>query len=271
MSSWNHQAFRLPDHVVDRNDRFGVECRAAAKCTDPATHETTYDYTTGRCGRVSDSSKQVCQGHAERFAAKHQVEIQPPRPPAQSAVAAAFAGLTPGVPDRVRVHRTRSLQWYLERRSPRSGPLSVWSSWLGGVPRDGDLDQAISEAELDLAITAMVPTGPWQRGELEAAVEVVEAWRHDDWFFHSWDLAIACDPEGMWRLTRTLDKRFKPIVDNLGNHNMSLERAIKVADELLADGRWLTFGSQWSTFDDGTAEMGAWHPDQAFPERWRSE
>jgi hypothetical protein len=267
MASFNHRVFRLPDKTIDYNDRFGGTCRATRKCEVLATHLTEYDYVTGRSGRVSDSGKQVCQPHAEKFATKHGVTIEPPRASAPSVMDAAVATMTPGPPKQVRVHRTRSSHWYLERRG---GLLAVWSRWLSGTSPDADLDVALVEAERDLANDYTVPAGPWQRDGLEAKVEVIPVWRHDDWFFTSWTLTVACDEEGMWRLTRVLDGRFKAITDRLGRHNMSLDRALKVADELLADEQWVMFGGQWSTFDDNTAEQGAWHPDQAHPERWRA-
>jgi hypothetical protein len=45
------------------------------KCRERATCETQYSYVTGRTGRVSWAAKVVCTGHAEKFAAKHGVEI----------------------------------------------------------------------------------------------------------------------------------------------------------------------------------------------------
>lgn len=269
MASFNHRVCQLPGKTIDYNDRFGVVCRASKKCVELATHLIEYDYVTGRSGRISDAGKQVCQTHAERFATKYSVTMGAPHAPAPSAVAAAMTAMTPGPPKWVRVHRTRSSHWYLER-SGGSGLLATWSRWLSGTLPGADLDAALAEAERDLANDYTVPAGPWQRDETEATVQVIPAWRHDDWFFTSWTLTIACGEDGMWRLTRVLDKRFEAITDRLGSHNMSLDRAVKVADELLADERWVLFGGQWSTFDDDTAEQGAWHPDQAHPERWRA-
>lgn len=52
----------------------------AGKCAKPTGYVTRYFYVTGRKGRTSSNDRWVCKDHAERFAAKHRVEIleQPP-------------------------------------------------------------------------------------------------------------------------------------------------------------------------------------------------
>lgn len=47
----------------------------AGKCSQPTGYVTRYYYVTGRKGRTSSNDRWVCKDHAERFAAKHHIEI----------------------------------------------------------------------------------------------------------------------------------------------------------------------------------------------------
>lgn len=105
--SWGHAVRRLTDAEITRavqHDKHGAEifhrpdyaydsvCRMP-KCKERISHQITYNYVTGRAGRVSWAAKDVCTGHAEKFAAKNGVEITdaPAREHAtQQAVRAAF-------------------------------------------------------------------------------------------------------------------------------------------------------------------------------------
>jgi hypothetical protein len=268
--SWNHQVYRLDEKTIDRYDRFGVTC-ATGKCRQAPTHATRWDYVTGRSGRVSDATRHVCTVHGEKFAAKHALTIGDPRPERPHAVATAVAAMTAGTVYQVRVHNPHGVQWYLEERRSGSGLLATGNRWLAGVPGDATLDQAVTEAETLLARTnRLVPAGQWQRSDRDASAQVIPAQRHDDWIEQPWDLTVSCDGEGMWTLTRILHDKFAPIVDQLGNHNMRLDRALRVATDLLAADHWVTFSDRWATYNDDTAGQGAWHPDQADPARWRS-
>jgi hypothetical protein len=42
---------------------------------DRATHVASYNYITGRAGRVSWAEKLVCDEHAAKFAAKHGIDL----------------------------------------------------------------------------------------------------------------------------------------------------------------------------------------------------
>jgi hypothetical protein len=266
--SWNHRVYRLDPADIDRNDRFGVTC-ATSKCKTLPTHATRWDYVTGRAGRVSDTTRLVCAAHAEAFARRHGLAIgEPPRRPERSALAAA-AGT--GTTTTVRLHCVRGRQWYLQQHRSGGTLLETFSQPLFGIAGTATLDQAITEAETHLAARQrVVPAGPWRRGDGEAIVEVIPAHRHEQWSRRPWQLTVACGTDGMWQLTRTLDDRFAPITDHLGNHNMSLRRALAVASDLLADERWLTHPGGWTTGKDNTAEQTAWHPDQARPGTDRS-
>jgi hypothetical protein len=270
-SSWNHEVFRLDDPVVDHHDRFGVNC-ATGKCTNLPVYETTWDYVTGRVGRISPATRQVCADHGEKFAAKHGLTIGDPRTPRTSPVTAAIAAMTGGTIHTVRVFHSRGGQWYMEEGQLGAGMLSGSNRWLSGVRGDATLDQAVVEAETLLAQRrGLVPAGPWQRTEHEATVHVIPAQRSDTWLDKPWELRIACDDEGMWKLTRTLDPSIEVIKNDLGNNNMSLDRALRVAGDILAEAGWVLFSDTWSTYDDDTAENGGWHPDQVNPGAWREE
>jgi hypothetical protein len=66
-----------------------------------------------------------------------------------------------------------------------------------------------------------------QRTAQEAIVQVIPAHRSEDWIDRPGDLAVVCDDHGMWTVTRTLAVQYAPIVNELGNHNMDLDRALR--------------------------------------------
>ncbi|MBO0683144.1 MAG: hypothetical protein J2P45_08320 [Candidatus Dormibacteraeota bacterium] len=70
--SWGHRVRILPQKERERLVR--LQC-ASGRCTNEATHATSYNYVTGRSGRVSWAERKVCLEHAQRFADKHGVEI----------------------------------------------------------------------------------------------------------------------------------------------------------------------------------------------------
>jgi predicted secreted protein len=87
--SWGHEVRRLTEDEIaraEKQDERGAEifkregyayttiCRMP-KCRERITCEIRYSYVTGRAGRTSWAAKNVCTGHAEKFAAKHGVEI----------------------------------------------------------------------------------------------------------------------------------------------------------------------------------------------------
>jgi hypothetical protein len=90
-SSWGHAVRRLTEDETARYVKHGWAC-ASGKCREPATHFTEYSYVTGRSGRTSFSTRRACTVHAERFAAKHEIEItDAPRPVHASETAAGQA------------------------------------------------------------------------------------------------------------------------------------------------------------------------------------
>ena len=104
-NSWGHAVRPLTADELASNKRqdekwpkYPHRC-TAAKCQEAPTHATAYNYVTGRAGRVSWSERQVCTVHAERFAAKHGIEIAVAPVPvhASQAMLAAATGGTLGV------------------------------------------------------------------------------------------------------------------------------------------------------------------------------
>lgn len=85
--SWGHAVRRLTEAQAALDALHDWKCRTG-KCGEPVTHITQYSYVTGRAGRVSFSQRRVCTGHAERFAAKHEIEIADAPKPDEPATAA---------------------------------------------------------------------------------------------------------------------------------------------------------------------------------------
>lgn len=114
-NSWGHAVSRLTAEDIacaERMDRHSAEifgaigrerepyytvCRMP-KCRERITCEVRYSYVTGRAGRTSWAAKNVCTGHAEKFAAKHGVEItdgEPREHASQQMIQAAFRSASP--------------------------------------------------------------------------------------------------------------------------------------------------------------------------------
>jgi hypothetical protein len=83
--SWGHTLERLSaeqqaDMVATKP--CGCGCRRYRLCTmgrrdheQPATYLSTYNYVTGRAGRVSWARKALCDDHAAAFARKHGIDL----------------------------------------------------------------------------------------------------------------------------------------------------------------------------------------------------
>jgi hypothetical protein len=267
MAGWNQTVRHLPAGDIDRYDRFGHTC-AVGKCEGLPTHATAWDYRTGQRRRVSRMVREVCTKHAEKFAKQHGIEVAGTHERGPSFFAAAVGEMT-GVAapvDFVRVCRGRhGFQWYLERQRTRSASLfATTSQWLAGVPGDADLPDAVRAAERILCQDRLVPDGAWQAAGPEASVRVIPAEKSPKWGDKPWNLAVTRGPDGMWTLTRVLGPQFPPITDELGFHNMSIERALRVANTLLDEQGWLSAGL-WTPGDTDplTVTRLAWHPAQA--------
>lgn len=106
MSSWNHtlRPFTAEElaYWVEREERsrerFGKPYRKEAvhhyECSSPRCHNrpvfhATYDYVTGRKGRVSWARKDYCVDHARKFAAKNDLPFDEQEIPAVEETPAA--------------------------------------------------------------------------------------------------------------------------------------------------------------------------------------
>lgn len=96
--SWGHRVRILPQEERERLVRSGLKC-SSGRCPKEATHATSYNYVTGRSGRVSWAERNVCREHADRFVAKHEVEITEAAAP-QHALERALRGCDPSLPPR---------------------------------------------------------------------------------------------------------------------------------------------------------------------------
>lgn len=239
--SWNHRARRLDPDDIDHYDRWGRLCTAGRRCPGQATHLITYDYVTGRAGRVSDSSRIACETHATRFATRHQVEIGDPVPQRPNPFTSAVTALTAfdRGKTRITVRRDAYGNWY----GTESGAgFFVSHAYRTDLTRDDTLDTAIDVIERRAAADKrMVRSTAWQREGLTAVAEFVQAEDTDQWRDTPWTLRIHCLTDGYeagtWVLTRQLDPRFRTDVEKLGHTKMDLDRAIRTAERELS-ARW---------------------------------
>lgn len=92
--SWGHTLTRLSSEALAKIDRrvahfreqgygYDGDLEQARSCTlgrvthlDRAEYLFTYSYVTGRAGRVSFASKNVCRDHAEKAAAKYGIDLE---------------------------------------------------------------------------------------------------------------------------------------------------------------------------------------------------
>lgn len=267
----------LDPATIDRFDRFGHEC-STSRCTALPTHAYGWSYITGRSGRESSVEKLVCTNHGIKFAAKHDLtmgEARPQRTSMMDRVAADLAtiGKHAGTRIRVRVHKSRHGSWYLGYRCVDESSLgeSFWP--MVGAHHTATLDESITTAETYLALCKQqVPAHEWERSAVDATATFTHAWLVQPWLNQAWSLTVTCHPDqrydrpGMWKLTRELADRFQPITNDLGWNNMTLSRAIVVADQILAADGWSTTHPQWfehaTDEDTRIAHQLGWHPDQ---------
>lgn len=274
---WVHP---LDPSTIDVLDRFGETCRISGTCIATPTHACGWRYVTGRHGRTSSVEKLVCPAHGTKFATKHHLNMGEPQPPRTTALDRAAAGLaTIGKPADAlilaRVHKPRNNNtWYLEYTSSAGASLAATYRPLPGTTPTTSLTDAITAAETLLARNdSLVPTGAWECSATEARTTLATAWQVKPWLHHMWTFTVTLRPPteyeqrrfrpGMWTLTRVLDDRFTPAVDELGWHNMTIGRALTVATGLLRTQRWLVADDDWWTCDDpNTVSQHGWHPDQ---------
>lgn len=276
-NSWGHEVHLLDADSVDRYDRFGERC-ASGKCVGLPTHSQSWSYITGGRGRRGETTRLICTPHADKFAAKHELTIGPAQPRRTTTMDRIAAGLTRNSQETISVRVCAPRQaggfWYADFTSVGGNTLGTSSTWLSGVPRNATLAEAVTGAELLLAGRCQVPLG-WQYADATATAKVVPAWKAPPWSGQPWNLTVAQqEPDeydrirsrpGMWKLTRALAAPFKPDEDSLGWNNMDLNRALAVADRILADHGWTLEDTQWVTAGPGVSVRLGWHPDQPKP------
>jgi hypothetical protein len=253
--TWDHAARRLTPAEIDRFDRWGDVCGASPKCQQQATCMLSYSYITGRAGRGSTAHKRACDGHANKFAAKHGITIADapavePRTP--GVIAAAAEAWSPGPIDTVTLRRYGS-QWQTTLYS-RDGTIQTGTCWLDDLPAGGPFGlDVLHHAEEALACQfRLLTTGPWDIKGQAATVAVAPAEHTEAWASARW--AVTVYPEEgerpVWCVVALLDARFKPERWPLGNTNMDLARAVRTATTLMDDA-WLL--GEWVLHDNGTA------------------
>lgn len=77
MSAFNHRVYALAGDSYQRQRGFHCGyCRGSDKPL--AMYQVQYDYVTGQGGRITDSKRDVCFKHAQRFAEKYGIEMPVP-------------------------------------------------------------------------------------------------------------------------------------------------------------------------------------------------
>lgn len=74
-NSWGHTLQRLSPQQRETLTDWDSTCRAASTCDEHTTHLGTYNYVTGRAGRVSWRSIYMCAAHADKFRLKHGLDV----------------------------------------------------------------------------------------------------------------------------------------------------------------------------------------------------
>lgn len=248
-SSWGHAVTRLDPDTIDEHDRWGRRC-SARRCIEPVTHVSGYRYVTGWAGRVSWAERRVCEGHAARFAQRHQIEIGPA--PTRAGTRPADEGSP--VVYRGELRRVRGRppgEWSLSLARAGGGGLASWSvSEFTAAGRAG-LDEAVHAADVFLARGRMlVAQEGWQRAGERATAALVPVTDTPAWRGVSWVCTVACRPDVLskptWYLERQLAAGFDPLREPLGNTGMDLARAVGAVPRYLERTGW-TLAGQWTS------------------------
>ena len=107
-NSWGHTLRALTEDELygytfdhDRGvmvlDRSKVRTCGSPRCDEPISFEGTYQYVTGRAGRLSYARRRLCVAHAEKFRAKYEPTVIPAEAHSQHASEAAAKMITEGL------------------------------------------------------------------------------------------------------------------------------------------------------------------------------
>jgi len=257
--SWGHVVRQLTDAEIDHYDRWDERCAVSPKCQDQATHLTAYDYVTGRAGRVTDSRRRACTPHAEKFAAKHGIEIAPApefEPKRDRGIIAAEVDSFDEPLARVKLERS-GRSWVLTEYGGNGFTISG-TVWLDRVPAETALEDVLPHAEAELALRRRyVITRPWALSHRIADTFVERAERTPAWADVPWVFTIGEDSAGygraVWRAIGLLDEQFKPEVWALGTTGIDLDRAIRTTNTMLAE-HWEL--GEWTRRDNTATTKG---------------
>lgn len=73
--SWGHTVRPLTGEEIVGAAGFGRTC-SAGKCGKAPTYRAAYCYVTGRAGRTTNAVRFLCGEHADRFAARHGLDVK---------------------------------------------------------------------------------------------------------------------------------------------------------------------------------------------------
>lgn len=238
-SACNHTARRMTAAEIDYNDRWGHSCTVSPKCTAAAVGVTSYDYRTGRRGRMSTADRIACEHHLTTFAAKNNIEVAaaPTTEPARSVGIIAYAANKYDLPaERVKVTRN-GRTWMITKYG--GGMMVSGTVFLDTTPAETPLRDVLPAAEEKIAKKyGLVLTAAWDvdRDGQAAAAPVAAASDTPEWADHAWVVTVFEDQHNIWRATVMLDPKFPPVDYPLGNTRMDLDRAVRTAETVLTPG-----------------------------------
>lgn len=275
-SSSGHAVRWLTPAEADHDDRWGLLCSYSAKCRNATAAQTSYSYVTGRAGRTSWAAKRVCTTDAEKFATRHGVTIaaDPAGLPAPDAYRnpSYLGGLTLAA-RKVSVRPSpemRAGRWVATKYDERAQVAGT--IWLTLDPATRLESGVLAAVEKELAAKdRLMPTTAWDTTAKDvvtrpmAWADLAKAEDTPQWADTLWTVTVHEEPatydgdRPTWIATLMLAPQFKVETIPLGNHNMTLDRAIRTATTDIVEhgapwlghpftvGEWTTSGSTATT------------------------
>jgi hypothetical protein len=78
-NSWGHALEAITDEQREQLPEWDQTCRAGRQCGQQTAYFGSYNYVTGRAGRISWAGKYMCLDHGTRFQAKYGITEVPVR------------------------------------------------------------------------------------------------------------------------------------------------------------------------------------------------
>lgn len=231
--SWGHTARRMSAAEIDLDDRWGYICTYNKKCQGQATIVVSYQYRTGRTGRIAQAGKRYCTSHGEELAATHSVAIEPADPPRNHTRAVTVT--PPHHQPRACTVAVRpdGRRWQV---TESCAGMNVGTFWIDQPATAGLRADVLPLTETEMARKhRLVTTGAWRIDGQTATVTAALAEDTPAWADKPWILAVREDPGRFerdlpcWEAFLMLAPRFALITHPLGTHNMNLSRAIRTA------------------------------------------